>query len=79
MNRNATQRSRVDAAILYYDYLLTFQLEVDRLWSVGRYTWASVLFFVNRYLALLGHIPVIYEFFWTEHHPNALWKVKVSH
>lgn len=29
------------------------------------FTWASLLFFLNRYLVLLGHIPVMIEYFWT--------------
>lgn len=32
--------------------------------SVCRFTWASLFFFVNRYLALFGHIPVMLEYFW---------------
>ncbi|KAI0328545.1 hypothetical protein GY45DRAFT_1254664 [Cubamyces sp. BRFM 1775] len=52
-----------DPAILYYDYSLALGTEVDRFWRVGRWTFANVLFVLNRYLALLGTIPVIFEFF----------------
>ncbi|KAI0696398.1 hypothetical protein C8T65DRAFT_583479, partial [Cerioporus squamosus] len=52
-------------AVLYYDFLLTFPLEVERYWiAVGR-SWVSFFFFVNRYMGVLCHLPVIYEFFGT--------------
>jgi hypothetical protein len=67
------------AAILYYDYLLTFSVEFECFWTPRWRTWGSILFFFNRYLTLLGHIPVIYEFFfWAESDSNALWKINVS-
>lgn len=50
------------AALLYYDFILTIPQEVERYWT-GRLTWPSFLFFLNRYTAVLGHIPVIAEFF----------------
>jgi len=53
--------SRPHIVILYYDYVLTVQIEIERYWNPQCLTWASALFFVNRYGALLGHIPVIYE------------------
>jgi len=49
--------------ILYYDYALTFHLEVNRFWKMRRLTWASSLFYLNRYLSLVGHIPVIVQYF----------------
>ena len=49
-------------AILYYDFILTLPLEVERYWT-GSYSWASTFFFVNRYMSVLSHGPVIYEFF----------------
>ncbi|TBU38854.1 hypothetical protein BD309DRAFT_483972 [Dichomitus squalens] len=53
----------VSLAILYYDYALTIGAEVERFW-MRRRSLVSHIFFLNRYLALIGHIPVIYEFFW---------------
>ena len=50
------------AALLYYDFLLTISLEVERYWT-GRRSWASVFFFLNRYTAIVSHVPVMYEFF----------------
>jgi hypothetical protein len=50
-------------AILYYDYILTFSIEIERFWT--RLSWASCFFFMNRYLVLLGHIPTIWQYFWS--------------
>ena len=47
-----------------YDYYLTFAEEVERFRMGGRLNWASGLFYLNRYLVLLGHIPIMLEFFW---------------
>ncbi|KAI0695282.1 hypothetical protein C8T65DRAFT_744073 [Cerioporus squamosus] len=54
--------STVAFAILYYDYALTVDTEIERIW---RRPWSLVSFgfFLNRYLSLLGHIPVMYEFY----------------
>ncbi|KAI9459150.1 hypothetical protein BJY52DRAFT_1186514 [Lactarius psammicola] len=46
--------------ILYYDYFLTLSREVDGFWHPGPHTWASIVFFANRYIALLGHVPFLY-------------------
>jgi len=51
----------IEAVILYYDYFLTFSREVDRFWHPGPHTWASIVFFANRYIALLGHVPFLYS------------------
>ncbi|KZP23492.1 hypothetical protein FIBSPDRAFT_952013 [Athelia psychrophila] len=45
--------------ILYYDYSLTFADEVERFWNRNNFTWTSLFFFINRYLVLLGNIPVL--------------------
>ncbi|KZP23491.1 hypothetical protein FIBSPDRAFT_1042930 [Athelia psychrophila] len=50
--------------ILYYDYSLTFADEVERFWNRNNFTWASTFFFINRYLVLLGNIPVLFAAFW---------------
>ncbi|OSX58651.1 hypothetical protein POSPLADRAFT_1049384 [Postia placenta MAD-698-R-SB12] len=52
------------AAILYYDYLLTFSMEVDYFWKQQRwFSWTSLLFILNRYMAVFGVIPIAMEFF----------------
>src|SRR6266404_5478142 len=46
-------------AILYYDYVLTFSREVEYFWPKSyRTSWISLLFFLNRYLAIFGNIPI---------------------
>jgi hypothetical protein len=57
--------------ILYYDYLLTLPLECSRYWG-SRITLASGFFYLNRYLALLGHIPVVFRYFWTSSYPDRI-------
>lgn len=36
-------------------------MEVDRYWSAGLHSWASAVFLGVRYLALLGHVPLLYH------------------
>jgi len=60
--------SLISFTILYYDYALTFGLEISTFWSARRCNWGSVIFFVNRYVSFFGHIPVIAEMFL--HHPR---------
>ncbi|EIW56666.1 uncharacterized protein TRAVEDRAFT_49484 [Trametes versicolor FP-101664 SS1] len=54
--------SAVALALLYYDFILTIPREVERYWT-GRLTWPSLLFFLNRYIPILGQIPGIVESF----------------
>ena len=62
-------------AILLYDYCLTFGTEVERCWGVGQLNWASGFFYLNRYLVLFGHVPIMLEYFWSTSNPN---KTEVS-
>lgn len=57
----------ISFSILYYDYLLTLPLEIDRFWfnRQASCSWASFLFFLNRYVSLFGHIPIAMEYLWT--------------
>jgi len=45
------------AAILLYDYILTFGREVELFWKWPRRTFPFVLFIASRYLMVLGIIP----------------------
>ncbi|KJA21530.1 hypothetical protein HYPSUDRAFT_67659 [Hypholoma sublateritium FD-334 SS-4] len=54
----------ISITLVVYDYYLTFAEEVDRFWMGGPLNWASGLFYLNRYVVLVGHIPVMVEFFW---------------
>ncbi|KAF8165996.1 hypothetical protein B0H34DRAFT_763490 [Crassisporium funariophilum] len=59
--------------ILYYDYFLTLPDERDRFWaSPKKLSVASGLFYLNRYLSFLGHVPVMLEYFWTSSDPDRL-------
>jgi len=60
------------AATLLYDYCLTFVAEVERCWVVRRFSWGLGFFYLNRYLALFGHIPIMMEYFWTTSNSNTV-------
>jgi len=62
--------------LLVYDYCLTFALEVERFWQSRRLNWASGFFYFNRYVSLLGHAPVMMEFFWSTSNPA---KITICH
>ncbi|KAF9787852.1 hypothetical protein BJ322DRAFT_1045554 [Thelephora terrestris] len=50
--------------LVLYDYILTFHAELDRFWSPLRIRqWGTFIFIVNRYLGLLGHVPIVYSYF----------------
>ena len=49
-------------AILYWDYLLTLKVEINTYWK-ARPSRAAWLYFLNRGLGLLGHLPVIVMFY----------------
>ncbi|EMD36262.1 hypothetical protein CERSUDRAFT_84347 [Gelatoporia subvermispora B] len=50
-------------SILYYEFLATIPVEIEVIWPQVTPSFASVLFFLNRYLVLLGSVPTIFEFF----------------
>ncbi|KAF9058425.1 hypothetical protein BDP27DRAFT_1153872, partial [Rhodocollybia butyracea] len=52
--------------ILFYDYFLTLDLEVECFWGWSAKGFATLLFYINRYLSLLGNIPIIIFSFWPE-------------
>jgi hypothetical protein len=46
--------------IIAYDYFLTLSDEVAFFWSRrGRLRFFSFFFFLNRYVSLVGHIPIV--------------------
>lgn len=50
----------VPPAIIYYDYILTLGDEIRFFW--GRKTSSvALLYFANRYISMIGHIPVILQ------------------
>ncbi|KAL5498765.1 hypothetical protein ACEPAH_2120 [Sanghuangporus vaninii] len=53
--------------LLYFDHIITLPLEVRRIWC-ARFTGATFLFLLNRYIPFLGYIPVVFGMFnppWT--------------
>ncbi|KAL5514378.1 hypothetical protein ACEPAG_2466 [Sanghuangporus baumii] len=68
--------SLIAFAILYYDYLLTFGDEVRFFWRRRKANSVTILFFLNRYLSILGIIPVVLQSFrsWSDKGCDALQK-----
>lgn len=50
-------------ALLFYDYCLTLGTEIEYFWKRARVSAVSTLFVLNRYLTLLGQMPIIVEYF----------------
>lgn len=48
----------ITTAILYFDYLVTLPDEIRRIWF-SRFTGATVLFLLNRYVPIIGYIPIL--------------------
>jgi hypothetical protein len=46
--------------ILYYDYLLTLNDEIRFLWPAKRLTVMTSVYYMNRYITLLGHLPLLF-------------------
>ena len=44
-------------------------MEIERFWRVKRLSLPVFLFFVNRYVTILGHLPVMFEYFWNSSSP----------
>ena len=64
--------------ILYYDYTLTFSREVEFFWPhgpVNRVGWVSSLYFLNRYVAIFGYIPIVLKLIPGS---DSLFRVRVS-
>ena len=40
-------------------------MEIERFWIIRKFSWATFLFFANRYLAVVGYFPVVMEVYWT--------------
>lgn len=52
--------SLIPTVILYYDYTLTLSREVEFFWPhENRVGWVSSLYFLNRYVAIFGYIPIV--------------------
>ncbi|KAI0826983.1 hypothetical protein BC628DRAFT_1319159, partial [Trametes gibbosa] len=53
--------SLASCVMLFYDIFITFGDEVEKIWK-QRFTGATVLWFLNRYLSPLGYIVIIVSF-----------------
>jgi hypothetical protein len=52
------------SVLVLHDYFLTLPAEVDRFWSPLQIRqWGTFIFIANRYVGLLGHIPILYSYF----------------
>ncbi|KAL0573062.1 hypothetical protein V5O48_008903 [Marasmius crinis-equi] len=60
----------ISFTILYYDYVLTFDMEVERFWLRPGWSPSAILFYLNRYLTLLGNVPNLLFSFWTGPFPT---------
>ena len=58
-------------ALLYFDHAITLPLEIRRIWCT-RFTGASLLFLINRYVPAFGYVPVVLGLF------NPPWNIHVS-
>lgn len=58
--QQATYTSLPAYVILYYDYLLTLNNEIQFIWPAKKFTVINVVFYLNRYGTLLGHVPVLF-------------------
>ncbi|KIM38066.1 hypothetical protein M413DRAFT_30470 [Hebeloma cylindrosporum] len=59
----------VSLSILLYDYFLTFVAEVESCW-IAQLSWGLGFFYMNRYLVVFGHVPIMLEFFWSTSYHN---------
>lgn len=59
----------VSLSILLYDYFLTAVAEVESCW-VAQLSWGLGFFYLNRYLVVFGHVPIMLEFFWSTSYHN---------
>ena len=44
--------------VLHYDYALTFGREISGFWSPLQHDWGTLIFLLNRYVMILGYIPL---------------------
>ncbi|KAG9055939.1 hypothetical protein FS842_000760 [Serendipita sp. 407] len=58
--RDASYLSVGSLVLLVYDYLITFQDEMDCFWTPS-WTWTRVYFFLNRYISLACALIQVYR------------------
>ncbi|KAG8812423.1 hypothetical protein FRC19_003145, partial [Serendipita sp. 401] len=58
--RDASYLSVGSLVLLVYDYMITFQDEMDCFWTPS-WTWTRVYFFLNRYISLACALIQVYR------------------
>ncbi|KIY65996.1 hypothetical protein CYLTODRAFT_399460 [Cylindrobasidium torrendii FP15055 ss-10] len=61
--RVAQYLNLVAFVVLYYDWIITLGQEISRMWTIDNVSFSVVGYYLNRYVCLLGHIPVVLQFF----------------
>jgi len=61
--QSATYIAAASFALLYYDYFMTLPLEAERFWAF-KTNLVSALFYFNRYVCVIGHLPIIAQYLW---------------
>lgn len=54
----------VKFTILFYDYMLTFDREIELFWRRPRLSWPFLLFVAIRYITVFGYMPLFVYSFW---------------
>jgi len=66
--------------ILYYDYMLTLDREIEFLWPpYNEQGWVTAACLLNRYISVLGYLPLVVSFLITLDFPVRLSSVTVRH
>ncbi|KAF8217412.1 hypothetical protein K438DRAFT_1746729 [Mycena galopus ATCC 62051] len=61
-----TNAALISLTILYYDYGLTLNEEIAVYWGTPFATWGSALFYLNRYVSMVGNtVPILMGSFWS--------------
>jgi len=54
----------VGFVVLFYDYALTFRMEISGYWSPLQHDLGTAIFLLNRYVSFFGNIPIIVDVFY---------------
>jgi len=58
------------AVILYYDYILTLDREIEFFWPPhNKQGWFTIACLLNRYIPMLGYLPTVISYFITSESP----------
>ncbi|KAF9254077.1 hypothetical protein L218DRAFT_968454 [Marasmius fiardii PR-910] len=75
--------SLISFTLLYYEYFLTLEAEITRMWAHRTLTAPTIIFYLNRYVAFFGNLPIIVQNFWaaepSEHKRMMCLKLQTYH